>query len=51
MNFILAVVAWLLIAAVMVVAVVLATHGKLIMLAAVLVLFILAFAKWGCATH
>ncbi|HXJ73062.1 MAG TPA: hypothetical protein VNM37_09415 [Candidatus Dormibacteraeota bacterium] len=51
MNFILAVLAWLLIAAVLVVAVVLATHGKLLMLVIALVLFVLAFSKWGCATH
>ena len=51
MNFIAALLAWLLIAGVLVVGVVLATHGKLLMLAVGLILFILAFSKWGCATH
>ena len=51
MNFIAALLAWLLIAGVLVVSVVLATHGHLLMLIVALLLFVLAFSKWGCATH
>ena len=51
MNFFLALAAWILIAAALVFAVVMATHGKILLLAIVLVLFVLAFSKWGCATH
>jgi hypothetical protein len=51
MHFFLALAAWILIAAALVFAVVMATHGKILLLAIVLVLFVLAFSKWGCATH
>jgi hypothetical protein len=51
MNFILVLAVWLLLAAVLVVGVVLATKGILSMLLVSLVLFTLAFARWGCLTH
>ncbi len=51
MNFFSAVLAWLIIAAILVVGIVMATKGVLWLMIASLILFILAFAKWGCATH
>lgn len=51
MSFYLALLAWLLIAAVLVVGIVMATKGSLVLLIVSMVLFILAFSKWGCATH
>jgi hypothetical protein len=51
MTFFLAVVAWLVMAGILVVGIVLATHGTLWLFIVSLVLFILAFAKWGCAVH
>jgi hypothetical protein len=51
MSFILAVLAWLVIGAVLVVGIVMATKGALWLLIVGLLAFILAFAKWGCATH
>lgn len=51
MSFFLAVFAWLLIGAVLVAGIVLAAHGKLLLLVLGTLAFILAFAKWGCATH
>jgi hypothetical protein len=51
MNFFLAILAWLLIGAVLVVGIVWATQGTLWLLVAGALAFILAFAKWGCATH
>ena len=51
MSFYLALIAWLLIAAVLVLGIVLATKGSLVVLIISLVLFVLAFSKWGCASH
>ena len=51
MSFYVALLAWIIIAAVLVVGVVMATKGSLIVLAVGGVLFFLGFAKWGCASH
>ena len=51
MSFISAVLAWLVIAAVLATGIVLATHGKFLLLIVGVVFFAFAFAKWGCATH
>jgi len=51
MSFFAAVLAWVVIAAILALGIVLATKGTLWLLIVSLVLFILAFAKWGCATH
>ena len=51
MSFFLAVLAWLVIAAVLVLGIVMATKGVLWLMIVSLLLFILAFAKWGCASH
>jgi len=51
MNFFLAILAWLVIAAVLTVGIVWATNGTLWLLIVGLLGFIFAFAKWGCATH
>jgi hypothetical protein len=51
MSFLAAFLAWLVIAGVLVVAVVLATKGTLWLLVLSLVAFVLAFSVWGCATH
>lgn len=51
MNFALAVLAWLLIAAILVLGIVLATKGALWLLVVGLLGFIFAFGKWGCASQ
>ena len=51
MSFFVAVLAWLVIAAVLATGIVMAVHGKLLLLAIGMILFVFAFAKWGCATH
>jgi hypothetical protein len=51
MSFLYAVLAWLVIAAVLVIGIVMATKGVLWCLIVGFTLFILAFAKWGCAVH
>ena len=51
MSFYVAILAWLVIGAILVTGVVLATKGMLWLLIVGAVLFIGAFAKWGCATH
>ncbi len=51
MSFFTAVLAWLVIAAVLAAGIVLATHGKLLLLIVGAILFVFAFAKWGCAAH
>ena len=51
MSFYVALLAWLVIAAILTVGVVMATNGSLIVLAIGGVLFFLGFAKWGCASH
>lgn len=51
MSFISAVLAWLVIAAVLATGIVLATHGKVLLLIVGAILFVFAFARWGCATH
>jgi hypothetical protein len=50
MNFYLALSAWLLIAAVLVLGVVLATKGSLVLLIISVLAFVFAFSKWGCAS-
>ncbi|HYV33040.1 MAG TPA: hypothetical protein VEO53_18275 [Candidatus Binatia bacterium] len=51
MSFFSVILAWLVIAAILVVSVVMAAKGVLWLLIVSMALFILAFAKWGCATH
>jgi len=51
MSFYGAILAWLVIGAILTVGIVMATKGALWLLIASVVLFVLAFAKWGCATH
>jgi hypothetical protein len=51
MNFILALLAWLVIGAILVMGIVMATKGALWLLIVGLLAFVFAFAKWGCATH
>jgi hypothetical protein len=51
MNFILALLAWLVIGGILVVGMVLATKGIYALLIVGLLAFIFAFGKWGCATH
>ena len=51
MKFLTAILAWLVIAAVLATGIVLATKGNLVLLGLGLLGFIVAFAKYGCATH
>jgi hypothetical protein len=51
MNFVLAILAWVVIAAVLVLGIVWATKGALWLLVVGLLAFILAFSKWGCASQ
>jgi hypothetical protein len=51
MSFFVAVLAWLVMAAVLAAGIVLATHGKLLLLAIGVIAFVFAFGKWGCASH
>jgi hypothetical protein len=51
MSFYAAVFAWLVIAAILTVGIVMATKGAIWLLVVGLLLFVGAFAKWGCATH
>ena len=51
MSFYVAVLAWLVMAAVLAAGIVMATHGKLLLLIVGVILFVFAFGKWGCATH
>ena len=51
MSFYISLIFWLLLAAVLVAGVVLAVKGSLFMLLACLVVFVLAFSVWGCASH
>ena len=51
MSFYVAVLAWLVMAGVLATGIVLATHGKLLVLIIGAILFVFAFGKWGCATH
>jgi len=51
MNFVLAILAWLVIAAVLVLGIVCATKGTLWLLIVGLLGFLLAFSKWGCASQ
>jgi len=51
MSFFLAIFAWLVIGAILVVGIVMATKGAFWLLIAGLLAFVFAFAKWGCATH
>jgi hypothetical protein len=51
MNFILALLAWLIIAAVLVAGIVLAAKGSLWLLLLGALGFVLLFSKYGCLTH
>lgn len=51
MSFFIGFFAWLLLGAILVAGVVMAAKGALWLLIVGLLAFILAFAKWGCATH
>ena len=51
MSFYAAVLAWLVMAAVLAGGIVMATHGKLLLLIVGVIAFVFAFSKWGCATH
>jgi hypothetical protein len=51
MKFFIAVLAWLVIAAILATGIVLATKGSLWLLGLGLLGFVAAFAKYGCATH
>ena len=51
MNFVLAILAWLAIAAVLVLGIVWATKGALWLLILGLLAFLVAFGKWGCASQ
>ncbi|HXI54069.1 MAG TPA: hypothetical protein VNH84_21295 [Candidatus Saccharimonadales bacterium] len=51
MTFLSALIAWLVLAAVLVTALVLATKGTIWLLLVCLIAFFFAFSKWGCATH
>ena len=51
MNFVLAILAWLAIAAVLVLGIVWATKGALWLLILGLLGFLVAFGKWGCASQ
>lgn len=51
MNFFVALLAWIVIGALLVTGVVMATKGSLLFLGIGGVLFFLGFAKWGCASH
>jgi hypothetical protein len=50
MSFFYAVAAWVVIAAVLIASIVAAAHGTLWLLVVSMVLFTIAFAKWGCMT-
>ena len=51
MSFIAALLAWLVIGAILVLGIVMATKGVFWLLIVGLLAFVLAFSKWGCATH
>jgi len=51
MSFYVALFAWLAIAAVLTVGVVMATNGAFAFLIIGLLAFVFAFVKWGCLTH
>jgi ABC-type methionine transport system permease subunit len=51
MNFFVVLLVWLVLAAVLVTGVVLATKGSVWLLVVGFLSFLFAFAKWGCATH
>ena len=51
MSFFIGFFAWLVLGAILVLGVVMAAKGALWLLIVGLLSFILAFAKWGCATH
>ncbi len=51
MSFYGALFAWLVIAAILVVGVVLATKGSFLLLIISMIAFLGAFSKWGCASH
>ena len=51
MSFYAAIFAWLVIGAILVWGVVLATHGAFLLLILGVLAFIGAFAKWGCASQ
>lgn len=51
MSFYSALFAWAVIAAVLVLGIVLAAKGMLWLLIASMLIFLLAFAKWGCASQ
>ncbi len=51
MSFYGALFAWLVIAAIMIAGVVLATKGSFLLLIISLLAFFGAFSKWGCASH
>jgi hypothetical protein len=51
MNFVLAILAWVVIAAVLVLGIVWATKGALWLLVVGLLAFVFAFGKWGCASQ
>jgi len=51
MSFYAAILAWLLIGAVLVLGIVMATKGAFLVLILGVLAFIGAFAKWGCLTH
>ena len=51
MNFLLAVLAWLIIGAILVVGIVMAVKGSAWFMIVGLLAFLFAFSKWGCTTH
>jgi hypothetical protein len=51
MNFFGALFVWLVIAAILITGVVMATHGSFALLVVSLLGFVFAFSKWGCASH
>jgi len=51
MSFYVAVLAWLVIAAVLAAGIVMAVHGKLLLLVVGVILFVFTFSKWNYATH
>ena len=51
MTFYIALLAWLLISAVLVTGLVMAVKGSVFLLLAGLLVFVIAFSVWGCATH
>ena len=51
MSFYVALLAWLVIAVVLAIGIVMATKGAFALLIVGMAAFVFAFAKWGCATH